>query len=261
MTATQFLKRFLCLFFLLVSAHPSWASHPLITDDTGTQGKGNLQLELYGQYDSDKEIIAGVATKSTGGQVATTLSYGMTENVDLVFSLPYRWNNTEEDSRATYNEDGIADMVLETKWRFFDKDGFSLALKPGIRIPTGNDKKGLGAGEPGGQLFFIASKELGAFALHANLGYILNENKNEERKNIWHASLATTWEAVRNLRLVANIGMERNPEESASNHPAFLIGGVIYSVKKYFDVDCGIKYGLTSAEKDFSLLAGITLRF
>jgi hypothetical protein len=29
----------------------SWAAHPLITDDAGTQGKGKFQLELNGQYD------------------------------------------------------------------------------------------------------------------------------------------------------------------------------------------------------------------
>jgi hypothetical protein len=30
---------------------------------------------------------------------------------------------------------------LELKWRFFEKDGLSFALKPGIAFPTGNEKK------------------------------------------------------------------------------------------------------------------------
>jgi hypothetical protein len=38
---------------ILLIASPSWAAHPLITDDTGTQGKGKFQLELNGQYDWD----------------------------------------------------------------------------------------------------------------------------------------------------------------------------------------------------------------
>jgi len=45
-----FTKRLIFVALLLI-AYPSWAAHPLITDDTGTQGKGKFQLELNGQYD------------------------------------------------------------------------------------------------------------------------------------------------------------------------------------------------------------------
>lgn len=255
-----FMKGLLC-WVLLLNAGPSWAAHPLITDDAGTQGKGKFQLELNGQYDWNKEDVGGVSTKTTAGQVATTLSYGIAENVDLVLSLPYQWGKTEENESTAYDEKGIADMVFETKWRFFEKDGFSLALKPGISIPTGNDEKGLGTGQLGGHLFLIGSKELGSCAFHANLGYIRNENKADERKDIWHASLATTWEVIKDLKLVANIGIKRDPDDDASNNPAFLIGGVIYSVTENFDVDLGFKYGLNSCETDISLMAGIAFRF
>jgi len=246
---------------LLLIPGISQAAHPLITDDTGTQGKGKFQLELNGQYDSDKEEVDGTSVKSTGGQVSATMSYGIIDTVDLVVTLPYQWGKTEENEVTTYDEKGISDTVLEAKWRFWEKDGFSLALKPGIRFPTGNDDKGLGTGKIGGQLFLIGSQELGSWAFHANLGYIRNENKTAEQLNIWHASFATTWEIVKDLKLTANVGIERNPDDNAGNNPAFLIGGIIYSVTENFDLDCGVKYGLTSSETDYSLLAGITIRF
>ena len=246
---------------VLVLPGSSWAAHPLITDDAGTLGKGKFQLELSGQYDSDKETIDGVSVKTTGGQVASTLSYGLVENVDLVLSLPYSWGKIEENESTTYDEKGISDVVLETKWRFFEKEGYSLALKPGIRIPTGDDKKGLGAGEVGYQTFLIGSKEMAAWGFHAYMGYIRNENKIAEQKNIWHASLAVTRETLKNLNLVANIGIERNPDDNARNNPAFFIGGLIYSVAENFDINCGVKYGLNSSENNFSLMAGIAIRF
>ena len=201
------------------------------------------------------------SVKSTGGQAAATLSYGVAENVDLVLSLPYLWGKAEVNETTVYNEKGIGDAALETKWRLFEKNGFSVALKPGISIPTGNDEKGLGAGQLGGHLFLIASQELGSWAFHGNLGYIRNENKVDERKDIWHASLAATWEVIKNLKLVADIGIERNPDDDANNDPAFLIGGIIYSINENFDVDFGVKCGLTKSETDFSLLAGVTFRF
>jgi len=246
---------------LLIVPARSWAAHPLITDDAGTQGKGKFQLELNGQYDSGKETVNGISTKSTGGQLATILSYGIIENIDLVLTLPYQWSKVEENESTTYDEKGISDTVLEVKWRFYEKEGYSLALKPGIRFPTGNSDKALGTGEVGYQAFLIGSKEMAPWAFHANLGYIRNENKVNEQKNLWHASLATTWEIVKNLKLVANIGIERNHDDNAENNPAFLLGGLIYSVTENLDLDCGVKYGLNSAETDYSLLAGITIRF
>jgi hypothetical protein len=254
------LTGFLCA-ALLVAPGLSQAAHPLITDDTGTQGKGKFQLELNGQYDSDKETVDGVKIKAIGGQAAATLSYGILGNADLVLSLPYLWGKIEENESTTYSEKGISDLVLEAKWRFFEKEGYSLALKPGVRIPTGDYKNGLGAGDVGYQAFLIGSKEMAPWTFHANLGYMHNENKIDEQKNIWHASLATTWEAIKNLKLVANIGIERNPAGNANNDPAFLIGGMIYSVAENIDLDCGVKYGLNSSETDWSLLAGITVRF
>jgi hypothetical protein len=239
----------------------SWAAHPLITDDAGTLGRGKFQLELTGQYDSDKENVNGVSVKTTGGQISSTLSYGIVENVDLVLSLPYSWGKIEEDELIVYNEKGISDMVFETKWRFWEKEGYALAAKPGIRIPTGDDKKGLGAGEVGYQAFLIGSKEMVSWSFHANIGYVHNENKVAEQRNIWHASLATTWEAVKNLKLVTNIGIERNPDNTAKNNPAFLIAGAIYSIDENIDLDCGVKYGLNSSETDWSLLMGIAIRF
>jgi hypothetical protein len=253
--------RGLIYFVLLLIACPSWAAHPLITDDTGTQGKGKFQLELNGQYDWDKDDSEDVSVRSTGGQAAATLSYGIVENVDLVLSLPYLWGTAEVNEITVYDKHGIGDAVLETKWRLFEKNKFSMALKPGISIPTGNDEKGLGAGRLGGHLFLIASQELGSWAFHGNLGYIRNENKVDERKDIWHASFAATWEVIKNLKLAADVGIERNTDEDANNDPAFIIGGIIYSINENFDVDLGVKGGLSKSETDLSLLAGVTFRF
>ena len=63
------------------------------------------------------------------------------------------------------------------------------------------------------------------------------------------------------MKLVANVGIERNPDEDANNDPAFIIGGIIYSINENFDVDLGVKGGLSKSETDLSLLAGVTFRF
>lgn len=147
------------------------------------------------------------------------------------------------------------------KWRFYEIEGFSFALKPGITLPTDNEKKGLGAGRVTYSFHSIITKGIGPRAFHANLGYFRNENKVNERKDLWHVSLATEVEVVKDLKIVGNIGMERNPEKNSHRNPAFLLGGIIYSVTENFNIDFGVKYGLTKPETDHTLLLGITFRF
>ncbi len=240
---------------------PVWAAHPLITDDTGTQGKGKFQLEVNGQYDTDRETVNGVSVKSTGGQSASTVSYGIADTLDLIANVPYQWSRITENGVPVYNERGLSDISCEAKWRFFEKNGLSFGLKPGIRFPTGSEERGLGTGRAGGSLFLIGSMESGPWAFHANVGYIRNGNEAGEDKNLWHASLAATCEVVKSLKLAANIGSEKNPVKPADNDPSFLIVGGIYTLTENFDIDAGVKRALTSSETDLSVLAGIAYRF
>ena len=250
------------LFFLLPLFSTSiFAAHPLITDDTGTQGKGRFQLEVNSEVNYDKESEAGVKTKTTGGEVATILSYGITENVDAVLGIPYQWFKVKEDGEIISREKGLLDISLELKWRFFEKDGWSFALKPGATFPTGKEEKDLGTGKLTYSMFLITTKEIEPWAFHFNLGYMRNENNLDERKDIWHISLASEVKLIKDLRLVTNIGMERNPDRASHKHPAFILGGFIYSITEKVDIDVGIKGGLNKPEADWRILTGIAWRF
>lgn len=244
----------------------AFAAHPLITDDTGTQGKGKFQLEVNSEFSYDKETKEGVTEKETGSKVAAALSYGVIDNVDIVLGLPNQWKKSTEDSTVTSDVSGVSDMSLEVKWRFFDKGGLSFALKPGITLPTGDENKGLGNGRASYGLTFITTKEMDPWAFHFNLGYTNNEYKlqtdnDANRKGIWHISLASEVEVVKNLKAVANIGMERNPDKTSNTHSAFILGGIIYSIAENLDIDFGIKGGLNKPETDYAILAGIAWRF
>lgn len=56
---------------------------------------------------------------------------------DIVLGIPYQYIRTktaatDTDPESTTLEDGISDMTIEAKWRFFEKEGFSFALKPAL---------------------------------------------------------------------------------------------------------------------------------
>ncbi|NTU94031.1 MAG: transporter [Chlorobiaceae bacterium] len=247
---------------------PAFAAHPLITDDTGTQGKGRFQLELNSEFATDRENEAGISVKKRGGELATMVSYGLGDRVDLVAGLPWLWSRLKEDGVVTADEEGIGDLSIELKWRFFEasKNGISLALKPGITLPTGDEAKGLGNGEISGGVMLIATHESEGLKLHANTGYTRSEyrldaDKASNRNDIWHASLAAELDVAEKLRAVANAGVETNGDKGSHTHPAFLLGGLIYSVTEAIDLDLGIKGGLNKAETDTALLAGMAVRF
>jgi hypothetical protein len=248
------MKRILVAIVFLLCASEAHAAHPLITDDTGTQGRGNYQLEFNAEYSRNDEE----GTTEKGTEAGTTLSAGITDNVDLVVGVAHGWSEVEEDGVET-DESGISDMAVEAKWRFFEKGGFGLALKPGVTFPTGNEDKGFGSGKVTYGVMLIATKELEPWAFHMNFGYTRNENKVQEREDLWHASAAFEVGVAENLTAVANIGVESNADPSSSTEPAFVLGGLIYSLTENVAIDFGVKAGLNNAEADYALLVGIAL--
>jgi hypothetical protein len=246
----------LVAFLFYLSASAVFAAHPLITDDAGTLGKGKCQLELNGQYEHEHER----GEKENNTEVSAAVTCGLTDSIDFVVGVPYQWLRTR-DSEGTVRQNGVADVSLDVKWQFYEKDGLSLAIRPGITLPAGDDEKGLGTGKVTYRTFFIATKEYAPLAFHLNLGYYRNENKQGDRKDIWHASLASEYSLSKRLKAVANIGVEKGDDPTTHSNPAFLLGGLIYSVSEVFDVDAGYKYGLTKSEADHAIVVGLTLRF
>lgn len=118
-----------------VPAHPA---HPLITDDTFTQGKGNTQIEISYKYAQDDDN--GVKTRTSQPQIQ--VSYGILDPLDVIVTVPYLFVKTEQTGNAS-SVDGIGDVTTAVKWRFFgDKEGFQFAIKPSMTFPTGNEEKG-----------------------------------------------------------------------------------------------------------------------
>lgn len=248
-----------CLMAVVIAAFAAgsaFAAHPLITDDTSTQGKGKFQLEMNGEF--AHEADNGLKADTT--EVAAILSYGALDNLDIILGAPFQWLRLKENG-DTASESGLSDVSLEVKWRFFEKEKFSLALKPGVSLPTGDNEKGLGSGKVNFSAFFIATWHAEPFSVHANLGYLHNENDVDERRNLWHSSVGIEYAVTEKVKLVGNIGIEQNTDRNINTHPAFILGGLICSLSEHVDMDFGIKAGLNEPETDYAILAGIAWRF
>ncbi len=236
---------------------PLYAAHPLITDDTGTQGRGNIQIELTTEHGYEQEDGIRENTVTTNA----VFTYGALDSVDVILTFPHRRIGSEtEDGSRTVNQ-GRGDIGLDVKWRFYEKDNLSFALKPGLTMPTGDETKNLGAGRARQSLYLTTSYNADPWEYHLHLGYIHNRNVLDQHESQRHVSAAAGRRIGDRLKLVADYGTDTPASQASSLNSEFLVLGAIYSVRKGLDLDFGAKWGLTPPETDFTWLGGISLRF
>lgn len=136
--------------WLLVLAFPiaAHAAHPLITEDTATQGRGMFELEISNAWTRDGS--------DRSFELGPQLSYGVLPQLDAIL------RPTWLDQRSTIAGDvvrarGAGDTAVGLKWRFFERDKLSLAVRAGVNTPTGDADHGLGLGKPTYQGLLAAS--------------------------------------------------------------------------------------------------------
>lgn len=272
--ARNVLHLFLTSSFIL---HPSsfvWAAHPFVTDDTGTQGKGNWQLELqyeYGRNDATADAGAGpVKQESRGSLFTSVLTYGLLENLDVALGLNRLDQRVTENGAVTEDFSGMADSTIELKWRFYEANDLSLALKPGLLLPTGDENKGLGNGKTSWGANFIATYETKPWAIHGNVAYShvsykLPQDEAANRSDLWRVSAGAAYSVREDLRLVGEAGVRTNQAKDDPFFPGdtgrFAMLGLIYSPSDKIDLDIGFRKGLNDAEPDWAFLAGATFRW
>ncbi len=261
------------LFFL---AAPAFGAAPLVSDDTTTQGKGKTQIEMSYQYESNNDD--GIKTETSKPQIQ--LTYGILDALDAIVTVPYLFvQQTQGD--ITTKSDGIGDITLALKWRFYGEKekGLQFVIKPSLTLPTGNEQMGLGNGQASSGIPFIvnfdrqtygitliSSYEREEWITSVNLGYQYNQygmqaDRNVYRQDIWSASLSGQYEIIENVWLVGEVVVQSNPIAASDTPPAFVNGGFIYELTKSIDLAVGYKYGLNKPAADYSISGAVTVRF
>lgn len=233
----------------LQTAH---AAHPLVTDDTGIQGKGNHQIEL----NADRVRQNGALT-SVG---ALTYTLGGTDHTDVFINAP-----------ATLTApSGINDASLGVKWRFFATESTSTALKTELLLPTGSADKALGNGKPGLVLTLITSHTTGHWSVHGNASVTVNRyglpsDRDSKRGNLWRVSVASVYSITPQWKIAADAGVSQDTERTENRIPGYVLGGAIYSPTQAVDIDAGIRFGVgctaCASQIKRQVGLGVTARF
>jgi len=250
------MTRFLAASCLALFSQTAFAAHPLVTDDTGTQGAGNNQAELsFDRAESGKG-----ANKSHENALAFTYTRGITDRLDFFVGgakLDLRDPAANEGKRVK----GGGDSAIGLKWRYVEREGFSLGLKLTSNLATGDAGRGLGAGRATQSLLHMTQLGTASGDFLLNVGLTNNGRSDEERRTLWNISAAWLVPVREDLRVVVDVGASQQASRDSSKHPAFALVGLIWAVTEQIDLDIGYKHGLNNQEADGQLGVGLTVRW
>lgn len=211
----------------------AYAFHPLITDDTGTQGAGGNQLEIG--TDHGRAEDGGVT--DTSRTIGITYTRGITDHLDLYVGAAYQ----------TSSPSGWGNSVIGAKWRFYEDEAskLSFALKPEIVLPVSaaDEAVGLGTGETSYGVALIASQETAFGELHFNAELARNNYRAsppDVRKDFWRVSVAPVWAVAEGWKLAMDFGIQANADRSQDATMGFVELGLVYSPNDSFDLSLGV---------------------
>ena len=254
----KWFRRLRVLWFAQLIAVASVAeAFPLSTEDTGTQGQGKSKIELTSEREVERE--QGEREMTATHEIA--VAHGLLEHFDASIAHTYRTLHAQATQGGSIRAQGVGDLKIGMKWRFFERDGLSLGLKGRLTAPTADAVRKLGSGKPTQSLDAIASYETEAWTLHFNVGYTQNRNTRQQRERLGRASTAVALRLDARWKLMADIGVASNKSKDSQQILAFAGAGITYAWTPQMKFEVGIKQGLTRAEADFTGLAGVNYRF
>lgn len=243
---------------------PTCAYQPLITDDTGTQGKGGNQLEFA--LIGDRAETAGRIERLRALPLVYTR--GVSGTIDVFAGLVYSQFRSES---AGSDASGSSDPLFGLKWRFYEdeKTQTSFAVKPEIILPAGagRDNAALGNGKASGNLSFILTHQTAFGAIHFNAGVFRNRYRDTASNpdaTITRISVAPVWVLGAQWKLAVDLGAESQRAAGASVRAYYAELGAIYSPSKDLDWSLGVLRSSNNDSPDTTrntASAGLTWRF
>ena len=228
-----------------------YAYRPLSTEDTGVPEQGALELESGFTY--TREGNAG-----NNFNFVLVPVYGLLENMALCIELPFDILNPDDGE----TERGFGDMSLALKTSLLPESENlpSFLLKTIVKLPTGDEDKGLGSGETDTTLMMVASKTLGCVNLHANAGYTFIGGDSSDDNIIY--GFAIGYDILPKLTLVCEAFMETENDFDKESHTVTPLVGLRYHLTEKIILDTAFSMGFCYDKKtDCNIISGMSVSF
>jgi len=229
-----------------VASMPARAAHPSLTEDTGTQGAGHVELEIGSTF-----------AHGPDGRLRSLepqLSIGLGERVDAIL-LPTFVAIDASDNGAR----GVGATTTDVKWRFAEVDGLDLAVRAGVDWPTGSDA--LGGARSSLHALLVATRRIGGTALSFNAGLDRQSPALGERRLVARVGLGVVHPVHEAVTLVGDLAVQSNAAVGRTATPLVASAGLIARIAPTTFVDVGYRLALNDAARPHALAAGLTFRW
>lgn len=234
---------------IAVAAPAAFAEHPLQTEDTGTQGAGNLEIEN------------GLAQSRQDGTRLTTyqpqFSLGLSTTLDAIVQPSLVQLRAPGQQPAS----GWGDTNVDAKWRFRGSDPWSFGVRAGLQLPTSQHGLGLPHGQVAEHALLVATWDASPTTVHANVGLTHAPDAPGTRATAAHVSAALMQQINERLILTVDSEFDQDPDPHRHAWPGSVLGGVIWTARPGLDLDVGWQRSVDARPVDRQWMAGLTWRF
>ena len=227
------------------------AAHPLISEDTGTQGAGHFELELGTAFArvEDGHVF----------ELDPQLSYGVRGDVDAIVR-PSLLHLSGRPADEAGRRGGFGPTALDVKWRVASWDAMSAGTRFGVDLPTSSP--GIGPQRAGWHALAMVTYDASGTLATANVAYTrLSGEDPQLRRNVWRVSAAAVRNVRDDLRLLIDLATSRPEERELGTWRSVALVGAIARIPPGIDVDVGYQFRLNNAGPRPTWLAGMTLRW
>jgi hypothetical protein len=249
-------RTFACVTALLLWSVPRcFAPPPLVTGDVPTADKQTFEWYLGARY---QESQSGDPSRLLP---FTELVYGLTDRMELTF---------ETAGLSVNHEYGLSDSVLGTKYVFLNETDRrpGLAGSFELKLPTGDESRGLGSGEFDFDLRLRAQKTWSWFTAIGNVGYTFVTDPEyggviTSTDNVWLLTFGQEYQVAKRTKLLSELYFVSREEPGEPNRLAANIG-FKHKLRDYLTVHAAIGKSVREGNRggpDLRVYAGLKLEF
>ncbi len=194
---------------------------PFITDDPGTPGDGNWEINLmtYTERHPTERIF---------NAPFLDINYGLGPRIQLKYQVPYLVDGTDDGPTRS----GLGKSLAGVKWRFYDSDENALQIStyPQLEFnnPTSSLQRGLVAYGTRLYLPLEVAKKVGPFEINPEVGYWFASGKGAA----WATGVVVARQVTKRLELDGELYATANTD--GSGHWTTYDGGGRCKLREHF---------------------------
>lgn len=222
----------------------------------------NTYLEISGGYGTGD---FGNPIRSNLFYIASAIGY-ITPNYDISITIPYLFlssdNNSGDQSGMMNTKNGIGDIILRGGGSLIKEDiaGFSIDGALSAKLPTADEKDGLGTGEVDYGAFLDIGKKINNFKISLLPGFIYTGDSGIQKYkdiNIYGIGASAIFGHT-NYYLSYDW---RTSMFSQTEDPQFISGGFFHILNTTYSIKGDVSFGLNAGAPDLGLKLGLVTWF